>query len=216
MKNLTERELQFYNRKASSALSLNFRRKKNRSQKLQWKRIKTTTASKCQTCSVKRNRDLLRFFRCARVPTLEERVATIQEERSGWLHRGAYFAPLLCRKGMIDARERNGGVASTADCCQENSFGGKTNGGRRRKAETGTTRHGFSLCRTTGDCLYGRSRRWRKSNTARVPRSLFYIPWRGCNISSKYIFFGRCFFKRRLNPKLAVCPRVPITKVLLS
>lgn len=40
---------------------------------------------------------------------------------------------------MMDARERNGGVASTADCCQENSFGGKTNGGRRRK--TGNRDH---------------------------------------------------------------------------
>lgn len=54
-----------------------------------------------------------------------------------------------------------------------------------------------------------------ESRTARVPRSLFYIPWKACNAYSKHTFLLMQFFNSPFTPELAVGQGIPFTKVLL-
>ena len=73
----------------------------------------------------------------------------------------------------MDARERNGiDSGSLLGRGVGKSFEGE-------KPETGTTRHGFSLRRTTGDCL--RMEDWEGGESPRirrrVPRSLCFTPY---------------------------------------
>lgn len=123
---------------------------------------------------------------------------------------GRVARPCCAEKGDDGRARTHWRITSTADRCQENSFAGNANGEERRwvsigggarkgagvegeKPEAGTTRHGFSLLRTTGSLLARRrSGRWRDS--ARGCQGTRFTSYKEAARLREYIFFFGYFF----------------------
>ena len=147
--------------------------------------MKATTASKCQTCSVERERDLSLHSFDARSPRSKK------DQVAGCTEGGVYPATPAVQKGddgRAWTRNAEFRVASTAARCSGGSR--VSEGVEGEKPETGTTRHGFSLRRTTGDCLCMGDWKGGESAFARGEGAkivAFYTLPRGCKLSNKHI-----------------------------
>lgn len=165
--------------------------------KVSSKCMKTATTSMRQSCSVKRERDLLRdpFF-----PVCFENASTwFKEDEVVSCIEGRTSHPCRNERGrMMDAQGGKVGAASTADRCQENDLGGETNekGSKEKNRKSGPPVTAFLYDeRRRGGCLHG-NREGGQNRAATVPTSSFYISPRACNSYGITYFFSTPFYRR--------------------